>query len=239
MRKKINLILIAVCLVVFALTLSQTVYAQQSPLVGIARNPVVQVQIYAYNTNSAISYSPYNPSHSGYIWAWIDISISNTESSDAINSNPQYASLKDSQNNIYIGESVNSDPQGMKVQDLSCGNSQRGNIYFEIPANANIVSFTWNDFANNLVISASSSTPSTVPTGNPNSTPTSSLAPGTSPTQTPTMTSSFNPTMTPYSFQNPAPTATIPEFPQTIMLVVTVMFLIVTLGLFAYRRRNS
>ena len=238
MRKKTNFIFMVVCLAVFALTLNQAVNAQQSPIIGIAHNSGMQIQIYAYNTNSAISYSPYTPSHSGYIWAWVDISIANTESADAINSNPQYATLKDSQNNVYTGESFVGDPQAIKSQDLSCGNSQRGNLYFEIPASANIVSFTWNDNSNNLVLSASSSTPSTVPTGNPSSTPT--LAPNTSPTQTPATTASLNQNMTPYSSQNPATSPIIPEFPQTIMLlVVTLMLLIIMSGLVAYRRRNS
>jgi hypothetical protein len=238
MRKQKNLIFLAICLTMFALILTQTVNAQQSPLIGSAHNSGMQIQIYSYNTNSAIQYSPTTPSHSGYIWAWVDIALTNIESQDAISTSLQYASLKDSQNNVYTGGVIVSDPQGIRLMDLTCGNSQRGNLYFEIPASANIVSFTWNDNVNNLVIGASSTTPSTAPTGNPSATPT--LAPGTSPTQTPASTGTHNPTMTPYSSQNPTPSATIPEFPQTIMLlIVTVMLLIVSTGLVAYRRRNS
>jgi hypothetical protein len=228
----------------FALALSQTVVAQQSPIVGSASIAVVRIDIYSYSTKSTITYSPYTPSHSGYIWAMIDISIANTET-DNVNTNPQYASIKDSQNHVYTAETMVNDPQGIKAQDLACGNSQRGNMYFEIPASANIVSFTWNDNTNNLYISAGSSTASPTPPANPTPTPTPTSASSTSPTtptQTQSATASSNPTVTtpPNSPLNPTPSATIPEFPQTIMLlVVTVMFLIVSTGLISYRRHNS
>ena len=91
-------------------------------------------------------------------------------------------------------------------------------------------------------------TPTPTPTATP--TPTPTLAPTAAPTQAPTETASPTslatstptqaPTATPYSSQNPTPSPTIPEFPQTIMLlVVAAMLLIVTVGLVAYRRRNS
>jgi hypothetical protein len=97
-------------------------------------------------------------------------------------------------------------------------------------------------------------TPTPTPTATP--TPTPTLAPTTAPTQSPTATASPSPsasttptitstptqapTATPYSSQNPAPSPSIPEFPQTIMLLtVAMMSLIVTVGLVAYRRRNS
>ena len=239
MRKKMNLIFIVTCLAVFALALSQTVNAQQSPIVGSASTSVVRIDIYSYSTKSTISYSPYTPSHSGYIWAWIDISFANTEA-DNVNTNPQYTSLKDSQNNVYTGQPMVSDPQVLVAQDLSCGNSARGNIYFEIPANANIVSFTWNDNSHVLVISAGSST--TSPTPGANSTPTPTSASSASPTQNQTATSTptLTSTATPQTNQNSTPTPAIPEFPQTMMLlIVAAMLLVVTSGLVAYRRRNS
>lgn len=242
MRKQANPIFIAVCLVIFVLALSQTVNAQQSPVVGTASTGVLQITIYSYNTNAQISYSPNTPSHSGYVWAWVDILIANTEA-DNINSNPQYAFLKDSQNNLYSGESIVNDPQTMKAMDLSCGNTIRGNLYFEIPATAKIVGFVWNDGNNNLAIPGSSSITSPTPAAtSTTSTPTSASGSTASPTQTTNSASSPTPTTGSIlsSSQNPTNSPTVPEFPQTTMLIaVVVMFLIVTSGLIAYRRHNS
>jgi hypothetical protein len=48
------------------------------------------------------------------------------------------------------------------------------------------------------------------------------------------------PTTTPYSTKKPDPSPTIPELPQTILLlIIATIFLMVTLGLVAYRRCNS
>jgi hypothetical protein len=60
------------------------------------------------------------------------------------------------------------------------------------------------------------------------------LAPISTQASTPTQA----PTATPYFSHNPTPSPTIPEFSQTIILVVAATLLILTLGLVAYRRRN-
>jgi len=71
-------------------------------------------------------------------------------------------------------------------------------------------------------------------------TPTTTILPSTSPSPTQTSAPTQTPTVTPYSSQNPTPSPTIPEFPQTIMLLmIAAMFLTVTLGLVAYRRHSS
>ena len=233
-----KLIFIAACLAVLALTVSQTVNAQQSPIVGSASTSVVRIDIFSYTTKSTISYPPYTPSHSGYIWAWIDISIANTET-DNVNTNPQFASIKDSQNRVYTGVTTVFGPQVMIAQDLSCGNSARGTIYFEIPANADIVSFIWNDNNVNLVISAGSSTTSPTPGGNSTPTPTSASSASPTETQTSTSTPITSSTTTPHANQNSTPTPAIPEFPQTIMLLSVGIMFLVTLGLIASRRRTA
>lgn len=138
--------LLTLCIVVIPL-----VTAQQSPIVGTNSDSRVQITIYSFSTNQTIPYYPYTPSHSGYVWAWIDISIKNV-GPDTVSTNSLSSSVKDSQDHVYTGSVVPDDPQWMKLQDLSSGSSQRGNFYFEIPANANIASFNWNDYASNLSI---------------------------------------------------------------------------------------
>jgi hypothetical protein len=138
--------LLTLCVLVIPL-----VSAQQSPVIGNNSDSRVQITIYSFSTNQTIPYYPYTPSHSGYVWAWIDISVKNV-GPDAVSTNSLYSSLKDSQDYVYVGSVVPDDPQWMKLQDLSSGSSQRGNFYFEIPANANILSFNWDDYSSNLNI---------------------------------------------------------------------------------------
>ena len=107
------------------------------------------------------------------------------------------------------------------------------------------------DVLHTLYVSSNpQSTPTPTPTATPTPTPTTALM------RTPTATASLSqsasatpptastptqaPPATPYSSHNPTPSPTIPEFPQTIMLsVVAAMLLIITVGLVAFRRRNS
>jgi beta-lactamase regulating signal transducer with metallopeptidase domain len=94
------------------------------------------------------------------------------------------------------------------------------------------------------------------PTPTPTPTPTVTPTPTTAPTQAPTATAPPNqststsspatstptqaPTATPYSSKNPTPSPSIPEFPQTIvLLLIAAMFLIITVGLVAYRRARA
>jgi hypothetical protein len=85
-------------------------------------------------------------------------------------------------------------------------------------------------------------TPTPTPTNAPTRTPTATASPSPSASAAPPATSTPTqaPTATPYSPQNLTPSPTIPEFPQTIIqLLIATLFLIVTVGLVAYRRRNS
>ena len=81
-----------------------------------------------------------------------------------------------------------------------------------------------------VVIQPLTPTPTPTATPTPSPTPTSSPSPSPAPTATPTLTTTATPTQS----------STIPEFPQTIMLLMlATMFLTVTLGLVAYRRHSS
>jgi peptide/nickel transport system substrate-binding protein len=95
-------------------------------------------------------------------------------------------------------------------------------------------------------------TPTSTPTPSPTATPTltPTLAPTTAPTQAPSATASPTkhvtstptqaPSATPYSSQTPAPSPTIPEFQQTILLlVVAAIFLMGAVCLVVYRRPNT
>jgi hypothetical protein len=81
--------------------------------------------MYSFNTNTTIPYYPYTPSHSGYIWAWVDISFKNIGSTGStVDTNALFASIKDNQNYAYTGEPVANDPQDIKLQYLTSGNTQ-------------------------------------------------------------------------------------------------------------------
>jgi len=117
----------------------------------------------------------------------------------------------------------------------------------------NLAVNTLTDVLHTLYISSNPQpkpTPTATPTSTSTPTPTATLAPTAAPTQAPTATASPTslatstptqaPTATPYSSQNPAPSPTIPEFPQTIMmLTVAAMSIVIALGLVTYCRRNS
>jgi competence protein ComEC len=95
---------------------------------------------------------------------------------------------------------------------------------------------TYGTYSNGTIIfslNSASQTPTPTPT------PTATPSPTPSPTIAPTATPTQAPTTTPTSSQKPAPSPTIPEFPQTIILLAAAaIFLIVTAGFVAYRRRN-
>lgn len=174
---------------------------------------LVQVQIYSLKTNSTIPYYPYSPSQSGYTWACLDISFKNL-GTGTLDTNSLYGYLKDDQAYSYRGRSLANDPQDLKLLEIKSGDIQRGNLYFEIPSSANIVSFYWSDYSSNILISLSSSpTPSPSPSATPTLTTQITPQPTTQPTQIQTNNPTTNPTIP--STQNPtstsAPTPTIPE----------------------------
>lgn len=153
--------LLAACPLILAI--NPSVSAQQSPIIGTASNNGVQITINSITTNTTSQYYPYTPTQSGYVFAYIDITIKNIDGG-TVDTNPLFASIKDNQNYVYTGSAGDgaNDPQGLKLQTLNAGESQRGNLYFEIPANANIVSFTWYDYNTTLTIpsTATSTSPS-------------------------------------------------------------------------------
>lgn len=135
---------------------------QSSPIIGTASDNRVQITVNSYTTNATSQYYPYTPSQSGYVFAMVDVTIKNLDGG-TVDTNPLYTSLKDNQNYVYTGSAGDeaNDPQGLKLQNLNAGQSQRGTIYFEIPANANIASFSWDDYNSTLTIpSMSTANPS-------------------------------------------------------------------------------
>jgi hypothetical protein len=83
---------------------------------------------------------------------------------------------------------------------------------------------------------APTAAPTISPTSAPTNAPITTAAPTPHPTAKPTQTL----TPTPTSFQTPYPSPTIPEYPQNIILLaLSAVFLIITVGLVAYRRHNS
>ena len=58
---------------------------------------------------------------------------------EGVNTNSLYAYLKDNQNYMYEREAVMS-PKAWRFLDLPPGETLRGEIYFEIPPDATIVS---------------------------------------------------------------------------------------------------
>lgn len=185
-----------ICLAIFALIITQTAKAQQPPIIGSNQDSRIKIEIYSFNTNQTIPYYPNTPSRSGYVWAWIDMSITNLQTSGTISTNDLYGHLKDSQNYDYTSKTTLA-PQELKLTNMPAGQSQRGEIYWEIPASVSITSFYWYDYTSNIVLPAPTATTSPTPNPSPTQTPTTNptIAPSTAPIQTPTE----HPTVTPKS----------------------------------------
>jgi len=107
--------------------------------------------IHSFETAPTIDYYPYKPDTSGYIWAWVDLSLENVGTKE-ISTNSLYAYLKDNQNYMYRGRSVANAPKNFKLLDLPPGETLRGEIYFEVPQDAIIVAFVWYDYKSYIVI---------------------------------------------------------------------------------------
>jgi hypothetical protein len=69
----------------------------------------------------------------------------------SISTNPFFAYLKDSENYLYQPESVLS-PKELPLIDLAPGDTLRGEIYWEIPEEAIISEFIWQDFQSDIHI---------------------------------------------------------------------------------------
>jgi hypothetical protein len=139
-------------------------------------------------------------------------------------------------------------------------NSTDGVRSFYGPNMLNLITPVTFNFMIRVVIQPLTPTPTPTATATPTPSPTSTPTPTPTPTQTPSPTLNPTPTTTPNptpaptlnptstttstpdptSTSDPSPSSAVPEFPQTIMLlVVGAMFLVVTVGLVAYRRRNT
>ena len=78
------------------------------------------------------------------------VSITNIGFND-VSTNSLYAHLKDKQNYLYESEIALS-PIRLQLVDLPANQTIRGELYFEIPAGAEIVSFLWSDWNSNILI---------------------------------------------------------------------------------------
>lgn len=119
---------------------------------------------------------------------------------------------------------------GEETTGILMDNSTDGVRSFYGPSMESLTNPSTYNYMIRVVIQPLTPTPTPTATPTPSPTPTSSPSPSPSPTATPTPTPTATPTQSP----------TIPEFPQTIMLLMlAAMFLTVTLGLVAYRRHSS
>ena len=164
MKKRIQqfstLILISLILVFGEGFASSEVNAQHELVLGTKSDGRIEVTIYSLNTSVSISYSPYTSDLMGYIWAWIDFSITNLDES-TISVNPLNCNLKDNQDFMYKKSNVSS-PKQIQSQKLSTGATIRGELYFEIPFSSVITHFIYEDNSSYIIIGG-------FPTPNPSS----------------------------------------------------------------------
>ena len=121
-----------------------------SSIVGVNSDSRLQIEIHSFGNATSIAYYPYTPDTAGYIWMWIDVSLTNV-GFEEVSTNSLYAYLKDSLNYLYEREHVSS-PLFLQLLDLPVNQTIRGELYFEIPSDAEIVSFLWSDYDSNIQI---------------------------------------------------------------------------------------
>lgn len=108
----------------------------------------MEMNVHSFNTSPSIDFIPNTPNRLGYIYAWVDVSLKNL-GTEAININLLYAHLKDSENYIYQSTVVAS-PKLVQLMDINPGETIRGELYWEIPEDAIITEFIWQDYRSNL-----------------------------------------------------------------------------------------
>ena len=202
MNKKLLSLIFFVILIGALATYSKPIQALEisSSIVGVNSDSRLQIEVHSFGNVSSVAYYPYTPDNAGYIWAWVDVSLTNI-GFEEVSTNSLYAYLKDSLNYLY-GTEYTSSPLYLQLLDLPVNQTIRGELYFEIPSDAEIASFLWSDYNSNIQIPQP---PTPTPTPTPTATPT--------PTPTPT------PTATPTPTPTIEPSPTIPEFPTTIALI--------------------
>lgn len=224
-------ILIVTFILLITIATSQIVTAQQSPIIGTTSDTRMRIQIYSFSTSTTIPYYPNTPSQNGYVWAMVDMSITNLQTTATISTNTLYAHIKDSQNHDYTSATT-LDPQELKLAQMPAGQTQRGNIYWEIPVGASITNFYWYDYTSNVVLPSPSPTPTASPTPSPTPTitpttaPTATTSQTTAPTQTtinPTPTTQITVAPTTAPTDSPTPKPTVPEFPTIGLIAIALV----------------
>jgi len=109
----------------------------------------IELCVHSFDTSPSIDYYPYTPA-SGCIFAWVDLSIKNVDTEE-VGINQLYAYLKDTDNYVYARFSTLS-PKRLALVDLPPEETIRGEIYFEVPTEAVIAEFLWNDFKSNISV---------------------------------------------------------------------------------------
>jgi len=104
----------------------------------------IELCVHSFDSAPSIHYYPYEPEIAGYIFAWVDLSLKNV-GIEKVSTNLLYAYLKDTENYLYEGVIVLS-PKEWQLIDLPPGETLRGEIYFEVPAEAIIDEFLWIDY---------------------------------------------------------------------------------------------
>jgi len=121
-----------------------------SSIIGLNSDGRIRIEVHSFGNSFSIAYNPYDPEIAGFIWAWVDISITNIGLQD-VSTNNLYGYLKDSENHLYES-SYTASPFKLQLVDLPPNDTIRGEIYFEIPEDAEIVSFLWSDWNSNITI---------------------------------------------------------------------------------------
>jgi hypothetical protein len=104
----------------------------------------VEICVHAFSSSPTLSFYPYEPDNTGFVFAWVDVSLKNVGTED-VSTNKLYTHLKDTSNYMY-GNVYTSSPKEWDLVDLPPGETLRGEIYFEVPAEAVVDRFVWSSY---------------------------------------------------------------------------------------------
>jgi len=138
-----SLFMLVVLMTVLVAQNVQPVSAEPAGIGEWVSDSRISLCVHSFGSAQSISYYPYNPDTAGYVFAWVDVSLKNV-GGEEVTTNPLYAFLRDADNYMYEGGNVLS-PKQLQLIDLPPGETVRGEIYFEVPAQAVITKFQWID----------------------------------------------------------------------------------------------
>jgi len=139
-----SLFMLVVLMTILAAQNVQPVSAEPAGIGEWVSDSRISLCVHSFSSAQSISYYPYTPDTAEYVFAWVDVSLKNV-GGEEVSTNSLYAFLRDADDYIYERIIVPS-PKQWQLIDLPPGETVRGEIYFEVPAQAVITKFQWIDY---------------------------------------------------------------------------------------------